>query len=83
MKASASENFSGYKIPKVSENGTESVTDMMNQTIEKSREEDDEGTHHIRIEPDSGQLIASPLVGTTYKRRSPGEKPKIPRRLQE
>ena len=83
VKASASENFSGYKIPKVSENAAESVTDMMNQTIEKSREEDDEGTHHIRIEPDSGQLIASPLVGTTYKRRSPGEKPKIPRRLQE
>lgn len=30
-----------------------------------------------------GQLIPPPVVSTTYRKRSPGEKPKIPRRLQE
>ena len=72
----------GYKIPKVAED-TGSAKEIMNKSIEKAREEDDDRTRHIKIEPLSGQLIASPIVGTTYKRRSPGEKPKIPRRLQE
>ena len=81
-KQSNDENLHSYKIPKVA-NASESVRDMMNETIEKCREEDDEQTHHIKIEPSSGQLLASPVVGTTYKRRSPGEKPKIPRRVQE
>ena len=56
----------GYKIPKVG-GGVECVRDMMNQTIQKSREEDDEGTSHIKIEPESGQLLASPIVGVTYQ----------------
>ena len=73
-----------YTIPKTGgSSGHQGVRDMLNQSIEKSREEDEEGTSHIKIEPESGQLLASPIVGVTYQRRSPGEKPKIPRRVQE
>ena len=35
------------------------------------------------VDSKAGQLLPSPIVAATYKRRSPGEKPKIPRRLQE
>ena len=83
-KSPSIDEIQKYKIPKTGGSSDhQGVRDMMNQTIETSREEDDEGTSHIKIEPESGQLLASPIVGVTYQRRSPGEKPKIPRRVQE
>lgn len=83
-KSQTNDEVQTYKIPKTGGSSDhQGVRDMMNQTIENSREEDDEGTSHIKIEPESGQLLASPIVGVTYQRRSPGEKPKIPRRVQE
>lgn len=86
----------GYKIPKLGEpekdleknpflkaGPSNTVGAILNEHIENSRSDDDDSTRHIKIEPESGQLIPTPHVSNTYKKRSPGEKPKIPRRLQE
>ena len=86
----AAPDLHGYKIPKFRENpflsvgSSESVGAILDQEIEDSRARDDcASTRHIKIEPVSGQLIPTPHVGTTYTKRSPGDKAKIPRRLQE
>ena len=59
----------GYRIPRVGEEVDEPRSVLSDQ-LEQQQQED-------------GQLIPPPLVNTTYRKRSPGEKPKIPRRLQE
>ena len=76
------ETLEGYKIPKTGDK-SEAVEDLLNGQMEEVREEEDGSTRHIKIEPLSGQLLPSPVVGATYKKRNPGEKPKIPRKLQE
>jgi len=86
----------GYKIPRIGEQGKDleknpflqagpsnTVGAILNKHIENSRADDDDSTRHIKIEPESGQLIPTPQVSQTYRKRSPGEKPKIPRRVQE
>ena len=63
----------GYRIPRVGEEVSEpnrTVGSVLSDHLEEQQQED-------------GQLIPPPLVNTTYRKRSPGEKPKIPRRLQE
>ena len=77
-----SENLEGYKIPKTVDK-SDAVQEVPTDQMEAGREEEDERTRHIKIEPLSGQLLPSPVVGATYKKRNPGEKPKIPRKLQE
>ena len=68
----------GYRIPRVDPIVAESktvasvLTEHMEQTEERARRQQS-----------AGQLIPPPVVSTTYRKRSPGEKPKIPRRLQE
>ena len=65
---------SGYRIPRVGEEAAEA-----NRTMGS-----DLPDHHLEQQQhEDGQLIPPPLVSTTYRKRSPGEKPKIPRRLQE
>ena len=65
---------SGYRIPRVGEEAAEA-----NRTMGSNLPD-----HHLEHQQhEDGQLIPPPLVSTTYRKRSPGEKPKIPRRLQE
>lgn len=69
---------SGYRIPRVSGmEGSRTVASLLSEHLEHSEEES------RRPEQPAGQLIPPPVVSTTYRKRSPGEKPKIPRRLQE
>ena len=62
----------GYRIPRVGEEVSEA-----NRTVGSVLSD------HLEQQQEDGQLIPPPLVSTTYRKRSPGEKPKIPRRLQE
>ena len=62
----------GYRIPRVGE-----------EVVEQSRTVGSVLSDHLEQQEEDGQLIPPPLVNTTYRKRSPGEKPKIPRRLQE
>ena len=62
----------GYRIPRVGE-----------EVSEASRTVGSVLSDHLEQQQEDGQLIPPPLVSTTYRKRSPGEKPKIPRRLQE
>merc|ERR1719481_1827645 len=57
--------------------GSRTVASLLSEHLEHSEEESK------RPEQPAGQLIPPPVVSTTYRKRSPGEKPKIPRRLQE
>ena len=68
----------GYRIPRVgeevsSEPNNRTVGSVLSEHLEQQQQQQQE----------DGQLIPPPLVNTTYRKRSPGEKPKIPRRLQE
>ena len=68
----------GYRIPKLGEDlgpPGKTVGALLTEHLERGEE--------APRRREDGQLIPPPVVSTTYTKRSPGEKPKIPRRLQE